>query len=162
MRRFIIAAFMALGALGLATGAVSAQYVSPPGQTPSVGSAGFSGESAEVQGESVERDSVRADGSAGLAGSPAEGAAVQSEAGQVGEAGDAAEVAGIETSRADMRQPLEDAELSARTSRSASEGRGGGSLLAFTGLSLGVMMAVGAALLGIGKVLHSFRHRAEA
>lgn len=160
MRRYIIAAFMALGALGLAAGGVSAQYVTPPGQTPSVGSAGFSGESAEVRGESVERDTEGPAGSAGLAGAPAEG--TSAETGDAGSAGDAAEVAGVETSRADTLPRSDDRELSARTSRSSGEGRGVGSLLAFTGLSLGVMMLAGAALLGIGKVLHSFRHRTEA
>lgn len=160
MRRFVIAAFMALGAIGLATGAASAQYVTPPGQTPGVGSAQFSGESAEVRGESVERETVPAEGSAGLAGAPAEGVGA-AEAGQAGEVGDAARVAGVETSRADTLEPLEDSEL-ARSARTSRSGSGMRELLAFTGLSLGVMMAVGAALLGIGKVLHNFRNRAEA
>ncbi|MBW3537688.1 MAG: hypothetical protein KY395_08010 [Actinobacteria bacterium] len=155
MRRFLIAAFMALGALGLAAGAASAQYVTPPGQTPSVGSAGFGGESAEVRGESVERPSA---GSAGIAGAPAAGAA---ESGEAGDAGEAAQVAGVETSRADTLPPLEDRDLRAGTARS-SEGSGLRALLAFTGVALAIMMVAGLALFGVGKILHSMREPQES
>ena len=155
MRRFIIAAFMALGALGLAAGAASAQYVTPPGQTPGVGSAQFGGESAEVRGESVERPGARPAGSAGIAGSPAAGT-------ESAETGDAAEVAGVEASRTDLVEPLEDRELSARTSRSTGEGRGIGALLAFTGVALAILTVAGLALFGVGKVLHSLRQPQES
>ena len=159
MRRFIIAAFMALGALGLAAGAASAQYVTPPGQTPGVGSAQFGGESAEVRGESVERGSARPAGSAGIAGAPAAGTG---DASVAGEAGAPAEVAGVETSRLDTVEPLEDRELSARTSRSTGEGRGLGSLLAFTGIALAVMIIGGLGLFGLGKIMYSLREPQES
>ena len=155
MRRFTIAAFMALGVLGLAAGSAAAQYVTPPGETPGVGSAQFGGESAEVQGESVERPGARPAGSAGIAGAPAAGHEGVAE-------GEGAEVAGVETSRTDLVEPLEDRELSARTSRSTGEGRGIGALLAFTGLALAVLMVGGLALFGVGKILHSLRQPQES
>ena len=132
MRRLAIAAVMALGILGLGAGAASAQYVTQPGEGPQVGSAGFSGESAEVLGESVEREN--ATGTAGMAGAPAE-------------------VAGVEDSRA-ITSDTEVRELSARTAR-ASEAGESRSVLAFTGISLAVMLLVGGALIGIGAALRN-------
>lgn len=149
MRRFTIAAFMSLLVVGLSAGSAAAQYVSSPGSSPSVGAAGFGGQSAEVMGESVTRDDAPAAGVAGLAGSPA--AATDSAS-----ADDSAAVAGEVATRGEaVGGPDDLRDLGSQTARSAGTGRGG-SLLAFTGIALAVMALAGAALVGAGAVLRRF------
>lgn len=148
MRRFIIAALMALAVVGLSAGAAAAQYVSPPGSSPSVGAAGFGGQSAEVMGESVTRDDAPAAGVAGIAGSPA--------AADTATADDSAEVAGEVATRGEAVGGSDDLrDLGSQTARSAGSGRSG-SLLAFTGIALTVMALAGASLVGAGAVLRRF------
>lgn len=157
MRRLIIAALMALGTLGLMTGSAAAQYVSPSGSSPSVGAAGFGGQSAEVMGETVTREDSPATGAASIAGTPAAAA----DSASADDSGSAA-VAGQAVSRDSAVGGSENLrDLRADTARSGGGGRGG-SLLAFTGIALAFLILGGAALVGVGAVLRRLGTPQEA